>query len=362
MIDTENAKVSEILEGFQKSLKRKNRKIETISDEIVFESALIAVLCHGSDRSPSWLAENLNARFYGEEKEVSDLQVLQTLRRLHIANPVERKKIFDWAANLSRLFSEAIMGNRESFDEYEKLRKQLPVEYDAIRCQERIAAMSIFELNSEINKSNEFRELFQLGNTLAKYFFYDLSDCIAAVYGFVANKPKKAIGEKLDIKAYYEALSKIENLESKLTQTDNMLQELQNEFDTLIEECKTKELTDFFSRLNSEKYGCILDELIVLRNGIDELRKNNYELPLEINGLLIMVKKLILFIKDSRIVPIKKINEVYEAKASDVEFCIYEGSPFETESEIKKVKVISPGWLYKDKEIQISRPKVKEEK
>ena len=37
-----------------------------------------------------------------------------------------------------------------------------------------------------------------------------------------------------------------------------------------------------------EKYGYILDELLVVRKGIDELRKQNYELPVEINGLLIM--------------------------------------------------------------------------
>lgn len=56
-----------------------------------------------------------------------------------------------------------------------------------------------------------------------------------------------------------------------------------------------------------------------------------------------------------------KINEVKEVSASDVEFCNYEGNPFTTKEEKKLVKVISPGWIYKDKELQISRPKVKEE-
>ena len=75
-----------------------------------------------------------------------------------------------------------------------------------------------------------------------------------------------------------------------------------------------------------------------------------------------MIKKLIQFVKDNHIDPIMKINSVKEVVASDVEFCNYEGTPFMSPEEVKKVRVVSPGWIYKDKELQISRPKVKEEK
>ena len=93
---------------------------------------------------------------------------------------------------------------------------------------------------------------------------------------------------------------------------------------------------------------------------MDELRKTNYELPMELNGILILVKKMIQFVKDNHMDPIMKVNSVREVTAADVELCIYEGSAFMTPEEKKQVKVISPGWMYKDKEIQISRPKVKE--
>ena len=126
-------------------------------------------------------------------------------------------------------------------------------------------------------------------------------------------------------------------------------------------EAKVKELTDFFALLNSEKYGYLLDELLVVRKGVDELRKKNYQLPIEINGLLIMVKKMIQFVRDSHIEPIMKPGTVREVTAADIEFCNYEGTPFEEADETKLVKVISPGWVYKDKEVQISRPKIREE-
>ena len=75
-----------------------------------------------------------------------------------------------------------------------------------------------------------------------------------------------------------------------------------------------------------------------------------------------MVKKLIQFVRDSHIEPIMKVNSVREVVASDIEYCNYDGSPFESPEEKKKIKVISSGWVYKDKDLQISRPKVKEEK
>ena len=73
-----------------------------------------------------------------------------------------------------------------------------------------------------------------------------------------------------------------------------------------------------------------------------------------------MTKKLIQFVRDNHIEPMMKINDIKAVNASDVEFCIYEGSPFINATDEKLVQVVSPGWVYKDKDIQISRPKVKE--
>lgn len=83
-------------------------------------------------------------------------------------------------------------------------------------------------------------------------------------------------------------------------------------------------------------------------------------LPLEINGLLIMVRKLVQFLRDSHINPMLKPESLRIVKAGDVEFWNYEGTPFTCAEEEKQVKVISPGWIYSEKQVQISRPKVKE--
>jgi len=360
MINIENQKIQEVIQGIHEAIAARGVKV---NENIVAENRLFSCICHDFDLEPTKCANRMNEK-YGYE--FSGDEIIQIFRSRRMANPVERRELFQWADEITNYFAGAIGGNRKSFDSYEKKRKEAALKSRRRHpSQERIAALMIYEKYPEIDQFDDTESLYLLGNTMAKYFFYSISDAIAEVYGFSQNKDNKEKGgnEKAEKKMPYDkAVKRVEQLERILDRTNTMLQELQDEFEEQLEASKVKELTDFFVRLNSERYGCILDELLVVRRGVDELRKSDYELPIEINGLLIMVKRLIQFVRDSHIEPVMKINSVREVTASDVEFCNYEGSPFITPKEKKKVRVISPGWIYKDKQLQISRPKVKEER
>ena len=362
MINVKKEKVKEVIQEIHEVMLRKFKREGQIKEEILLENRLLALLCNNYEMEPTKCAHALND-LYGYN--LTGDQVIQIFRNRRIANPMERKEILQWAGEVADLFAQAIEGKKESFEQYEKRRKEAALangkKYDL---QDRIAILMIYEKFPELNMFDDRSSLHLLGNTLAKYFFYDICDVIAVVYGFPVYRDaqkKKQQNKPAKKMTYEQAIQRIDQLENLLDRTNVMLQDLQDEFAEQLEASKVQELTDFFVKLNSERYGCILDELLVVRKGVDELRKNNYELPIEINGLLIMVKKLIQFVRDSHIEPMMKINSIREVIASDVEFCNYEGTPFKNPEEIKKVRVISPGWIYKDKELQISRPKVKEE-
>ncbi len=361
MINVNNQKVKEVLEGIHEAMLRKVKRGSQTRDDIVMESRIFSIMCNNFDIAPVKIAHILNDT-YGYNMTGND--VIQIFRNKRMANPVERKELLQWAKNVSDCFSEAIQGKKEAFDAFEKVRKSSFLKNTKKHgSQERIATIMIYEKFPEIDIFQDANNLYWLGDTLARYFFYDISDAIRTVYGFPQYKDNKKRYQQNEKKfTYAQAVARVEQLENTLERTNAMLQDLQDEFEEQLQESKVKELADFFAKLNSEKYGCILDELLVVRKGIDELRKNNYELPIEINGLLIMVKKLIQFVRDSHIEPIMKINSIKDVIASEVEFCNYEGTPFTTPEEKKTVKVVSPGWVYKDKEIQISSPKIKEEK
>ncbi len=362
MINVKDPKVDEVMQGIHEAMLHKIKRGSQVKEEIVMESRIFSVICTDFDLGPTKVAMLMNDK-YGYD--MTGDEVIQVFRSRRMANPNERKELLQWAENVAVLFSGAISGNKELFDKFEKARKEPALKsgkkHDS---QDRMAAIMIYEKYPEIDPFDDTSSLYLLGNTLARYFFYDISDAICDVYGFPQyreNKKKQQSKESEKKLSYDQALRRVEQLENTLERTNTMLQDLQDEFAEQLEASKVKELADFFAKLNSEKYGCILDELLVVRKGVDELRKSNYELPIEINGLLIMVKKLIQFVRDSHIEPVMKINSIREVTASDVEFCNYEGTPFTTPDEKKTVKVVSPGWVYKDKELQISRPKVKEE-
>ncbi len=362
MIDVKKEKVNEVVQEIHEAMQRRKVKREKqIKEEIVAENRLFALLCKNAAMEPTKCAVTLNDK-YGYD--FTGDQIIQIFRHRRMSNPAERKALIQWADDVAELFAKAITGNKEAFEKYEKRRKEPALsngkKHDS---QERLAVLMIYEKYPEIDNFDDVSSLHFLGNTLAKYFFYDICDALCEVYGFPMHKDAKKKVQNVKPKKQMtleQALRRIEQLENMLDRTNTMLEDLEDEFAEQLEESKAKELADFFARLNSERYGCILDELLVVRKGVDELRKSNYELPIEINGLLIMVKKLIQFVRDSHIEPMMKINSVKEVVASDVEFCNYEGTPFASPKEAKKVKVVSPGWIYKDKELQISRPKVKE--
>jgi hypothetical protein len=362
VVNTKNPKVKEVMEGMHEAMLIKAKRGGQVKEDIVLENRLFSVLCGDFNLGPTKCAIILNDK-YGYD--LTGDEVIQIFRNRRMANPVERKELLQWSEKVADSFAKAIAGDRNAFDIFQKIRKEPYLKsgkkHDS---QERIAAIMIYEKYPEIDAFDDTNSLHLLGNTLAKYFFYDISDAISEVYNFPQFRDGKKVqtSGKAEKKLTQEqALRRIEQLENTLERTNTMLQDLQEEFEEQLEASKVKEMADFFARLNSEKYGCILDELLVVRKGVDELRKSNYELPIEINGLLIMVKKLIQFVRDSHIEPIMKINSIQEVIASDVEFCNYEGTPFASPEEKKNVKVVSPGWVYKDKELQISRPKVKEE-
>lgn len=362
MINVKEQKINEVMKQIHDGMLRKVKRGSQVKEDIVMESRLFSIICHDFDLGPTKCADAMNEK-YGYT--LTGDEVIQIFRNRRMANPKERKELLQWANDVANFFSGAIIGKKDSFEKYEKRRKE-PALLNGKRhdSQERMAAIMIYEKYPEIDIFGDIGSLHLLGNTLAKYFFYDISDAISDVYGFsqARENKKKVQNNKQEAQMTLEqAVRRIEKLENLLERSNTMLQDLEEEFAEQLEASKVKELADFFARLNSEKYGCILDELLVVRKGIDELRKKNYELPIEINGLLITVKKLIQFVRDSHIEPIMKVNTEKEVTASDVEFCNYEGTPFESPEELKKVRVVSPGWIYKDKELQISRPKVKEE-
>ncbi len=323
-----------------------------LKDEIIRANRLIKIVCKDKQLQARQCAEIMNDK-YGYDLDGHD--VIDIFKNFHISQD-ERYNMLVWAEELGALFMSILKtAKAEDYKAFVSKRKETvnTRHGERAKIQDQFACMKLCVLMPEIGKVNKDEIAEKFGMVLSKYYLYDITEGLADYCGVdIKGNPIT------DVSAAYK--DKISQLEQTLNRSDMMLKDLQDEFDERLEESRVKELIDFFSRLNSEKYGCILDELLNVRRGVSQLKKQHYELPPEIGGLLIMTQKLTQFVRDSGINPIMKTQEVKVVKATDIDFCDYNGSPFKSKDERKKIKVISPGWVYSDKDIKIARPKVKE--
>lgn len=341
------AKFEKVIQENNKNIKKRRARENAFFKE---ESDLIEEIILDCKASPLAYANRINQK---RDTNYYSHDIVEILERIKIFTVDEREELANWANEIIACFKQAIEGNKESFIEFDKSRKQFSKsrKWDS-NFYNKVLAIAIY---SKVDgfKDCEYKDNFySFGNVLAKYHFYDIVDCVAENYGYPQLYRKKT--SKSNVKD-----ARIEKLEDKLERTEQMLVDLQDEFDEQLEESKDIEKMKFFSNLNSDKYGKILDELMQNQRGVNKLRRENAEIPIELNGVLIVFKKLVQFIKDSDIEPILKMGSVKNVRYKDICNFNYEGTAFEGDEE-KKVKVISPGWIYKAKKIRIARPFVKE--
>ena len=345
--------IKRIIENLHKSLERKSKNFSaTTSEDYINENRVIKIFCEEKSFGPRQCAAEMNER-YGTDMDNED--VIRILKANRLSFQPKRAELLNWADETISAFGKALeTRNQKDFEDFINLRGKIVYTRDNERykIQERIASLMFYVKLPELDSGNDAETLEKFGNAYMKHFLYDASDFLRNI----CNRPKNSSkGDKKDSQA-----DKIELLENMLNRSDMLLKDLQDDFDARIKQSHQDDLVEFFSRLNSEKYGCILDEVLNARNGARQLRRENVQLPPAIGGLFILIEKFAQFIRDSEINPIMKPGAVKEMRLDEVESCDYEGSPFLNNTEVKRVKVLSPGWVYKNKDVQISRPRLKE--
>ena len=163
-----------------------------------------------------------------------------------------------------------------------------------------------------------------------------------------------------------EVEESLESIKLERDQYKSSLKLIQKSLDELSEKLKeetqniaSEQIRDFFVSLNSAKYGNFLATIPINEESLKDIRKNDkdFDIPQEVKRVLIFIKSVIKFIKDQGITPMQEINRVFEGTAEDIAEMDYVGEEF-IDDEVKKLRVIAPGYKYKD--LIISIPKVEE--
>lgn len=355
MINITDPSVKRFIENLHNAIERKSKNLSSTSDdEYILENRVIKLFCEDKLLTPRVCADEMNARY---KTNLYNGDIVKILKASRLSHQQKRAELIDWAEEIVKVFAQALTSRKQKdFDDFLALRNKIiharEGERERYKIQERMACLMLYVKHPELDSGNDADTIEKFGNAYMRHFLYEASDFLKNICGKTKSGAK---GDKKDSQA-----DKIELLENMLNRSDMLLKDLQDDFDARIKQSHQDDLVDFFSRLNSEKYGCILDAVLNVRNGVRQLRKENVQLQPEIGGLFILIERLAQFIRDSEINPIMKPGSVKDMRLDEVESCDYEGSPFLNTTEVKRVKVLSPGWVYKNKDVQISRPRLKE--
>lgn len=170
---------------------------------------------------------------------------------------------------------------------------------------------------------------------------------------------ESARAEGLASGSEYEQLQfKYMNCRNSLELVQAMLDELNESLDEAAAEAKNTAIASFYTSMNSEVYGHLLDSIELVDRRLALLKENKVKIPPQLLPLTIVFKQLSNFIKDSGITPIDTTGREFPAEAEDLAEYIYVGEPFNYAGEKKYVTVEKPGWKYDN--IIISLPTVRE--
>ena len=353
MINLTDPIVKKFIENLHKYVERKSKNLSSSGyDDYIMENRVIRLFCEDKQLSPRACAEEMNDRY---RTELNGDAVIRLLKANRLSYQTKRAELIDWAETIVETFARALESRKQKdFDDFMALRnKNIQTRDDErYKIQERIACLMLYVRHPELDSGSDAEAIEKFGNVYMKHMLYDAGDFLKSI---CLKSKSGGRGDKKDTQQ-----DKIELLENMLNRSDMLLKDLQDEFDARIKQSHQDDMVEFFSRLNSEKYGCILDAVLSVRNGVRQLRRDKVQLPPEIGGLLILIERLAQFIRDSEINPILKPGAEQDMRLDEIESCDYEGSPFLNTTEVKRVKVLSPGWVYKNKDVQIARPRLKE--
>ena len=152
-----------------------------------------------------------------------------------------------------------------------------------------------------------------------------------------------------------------ENYANSIELLQAMLDELKENIGELAEDAKNEEIVSFYSRMNSDAYGNLLDSIGVVDARLAELKGQKITIPAQLLPLTIVFRQLVRFIRDSGVMAIDTRGREFTAGADELAAYTYIGEPYTEQGEKKLVTVERPGWKFRETVISLPTVREKEE-
>lgn len=274
-----------------------------------------------------------------EESEYNKIAKKMKLSDFWLRNLSKMSKIKEKSLYLVEEFVSLSLNYNE--EKIEKLSKELS------KINKTTARVTIYYLIKRLNLEN-IEVLFQnISNENSKYFLLDIINLLKDKY-FPISLEEKILRLEEYIKELRNSLEII-TFEKEQLEEKNMKEKEDNIFIAKRE---------FFIKLNSKENNYFIDNFKLSQLKLKKLASENYEIPLELESIIITLKSFSKFLRMNKIQEIANIGDIIDINLNESFDYNYYGSEFLDETMKKKVRIETSGWKYEN--IVISKPTIRE--
>lgn len=211
--------------------------------------------------------------------------------------------------------------------------------------QEQIVLVAMFECIPELADKAERDAILKLGRKYCRVCLKNILNSIA--YDIAESKGDMEIEQMTDISALRR---EVYLARKELQEYRELVEAADADFEDKLEELKQQEIASFFSALNNEKYGFLIDSLYLQKRACMDLKKSGEKLPYSLEGVPAFMDRLLSFLRDAGISPASRFapHSTQKLTLEQMQGCRFEPLP-ERKAPIKEgeaviVNVLSSGW------------------
>ncbi len=271
-------------------------------------------------------------------KQLNGDGVIRMLRLCRLTNPKERTEVLTAADQAATVLLHALAGSKQA-----QAKLQFSYKHPNFK---RLVLLSLLRHSNQLSRSPAADCMLRMNK-----------DFSTEALDFIVDQLTPAQPELQTADAAQEEIAA---LRASLARTQKLLANLQDSFETQLEESRQQAEEDFISQLNAAEYGYILDQMSAASQGFQRMRRNKVRVPVEIRSMQTLVRRLHEFVEDCGITPMMESGICLDVTAEQAAGYQYEGSPFANSKETKRVEIISPGWEIKEKNMILAQPRIRE--
>ncbi len=184
----------------------------------------------------------------------------------------------------------------------------------------------------------------------------------------VLQRTEKAIVESETLASGFRAENELDqlrfmnnNYRNSLELVQAMLDELNVTIDETAADARNGAIASFYTTMNSEEYGHLLDSLELVERRLASLKEQKVKIPPQLLPMTIVFKQLLRFVKDCGIAPMDTTGREFVTEVEGLAQYTYIGAAYSQPGQKKTVVVERPGWRFGDTILSLPTVREKEE-